>query len=396
MTNRQLTFNLLDAPMGAGKTTAIINMVKTTQKHYLIVTPYLEEITRICASTGCITPETDHKQHELLELVKTGKNICITHELFSRCSLQTLTALQGYSLIIDEEPQTISVLEDLKGYSQHDITDLINAGYLGITEDTHSLYAIEDKHCQGVLSSLYEYLCTLLVTNDIYMSNSAFIHMKKRCIWEYFEDITICSYRLHYSLLQAYCELNTIATHYQHIENGHIVDGYLDQKPANLYRLQCYTPQKLKASCSVYWYQTHTEDVKTLLSSFDKWRERRVPAEYRKGYYWTTYKSFQELIAKTTKKITQKKFVSCNAKATNKYRNCHVVGVFIQRFLNVPITQFLSAKGVCVDEKEFALSELLQFVWRSNMRTNDSTPVFVFIGSRKLYDNFMSWLTPAE
>lgn len=391
MTNKQLTFKLLDAPMGAGKTTTIINRVKTTQQQYLIVTPYLEEITRICANTGCITPTTDHKQLELLELLKTNKSICITQELFSRLSLHTLTALEGYSLIIDEEPQTISVLEDLDSYTVHDIADLINAGYLGLTEDTHSLYAIEDKHCQGVLSNLYERLCALLTTHDIYMNNSICIHMKKRCTWEYFKDITICSYRLHYSILQAYCELNTIATQYQHIENGHIVDGYLDMKPANLHRLHCYTPSTLNASCSVHWYQTHTKDVKTLVSSFDKWRERHVPAEYRKGYYWTTFKAYTELVAKTTKKVTLKKFLACNAKATNKYRSFHVVGVFMQRFLNVPIALFLKAHGVTVDEKEYALSELLQFVWRSNIRTEDNTPVFVFIGSRRLYKHFMQW-----
>lgn len=402
MTNKQLTFKFLDAPMGAGKTTAIINRVKTTQQQYLIVTPYLEEITRICANTGCIAPinpEELRKQKkpviskgkQLLEMIKTDKSICITQELFSRLSLQTLTALEGYSLIIDEEPQTISVLGDLDGYTAHDITDLINAGYLGVAEDTHSLYAIEDKHCQGVLSDLYNYLCALLTTHDIYMNNGVYIHVKKRCTWEYFKDITICSYRLHHSILQAYCQLNTIATQYQHIENGHIVDGYLDIKPANLHRLQCYTPQKLNASCSVYWYQTHTEDVKTLVSSFNKWRERHVSTEYRKGYYWTTYKAYTELITKTTKKLTLKKFVSCNAKATNKYRSFHVVGVFMQRFLNVPIALFLKEHGIQIDEKEYALSELLQFIWRSNIRTDNNTPVFVFIGSRKLYDNFIQW-----
>ena len=192
--------------------------------------------------------------------------------------------------------------------------------------------------------------------------------------------------------MRAYCSLNNIATIYLHIENGEIVEGYSDIKPTNLQRLVLYTPQKLNCSCSLHWYQTHTEDIKTLLSSFNKWRERHIPAEYRKGYFWTTFKAYKEAVVKTTKKITTKKFVSCNAKATNAYSGCHVVGVFMQRFLNVPIKQFLSAQGIKVNEEEYALSELLQFVWRSNIRTEDTAPVYVFIGSKDLYARLSAWI----
>lgn len=392
MTKQQLTFNFLDAPMGEGKTTAIINMVKTTQQNYLIVTPYTEEVTRICNSTGCLTPTRKNEyQQELTELAYTGKNLCCTHSLFAQLGYQALTALAGYSLIIDEEPETISVLGYPKEFTHHDMQLLIEAGYIGIEEDTNSLYAIKDKQCQGALAELYDYLCSRLITNDIYLIGYSFVQCRKVDTWENFKDITICSYRMENSLLKAYCELNTIATHYQHIDKGVIAEGYLDKKPANLHRLKCYTPQKLNCSCSLNWYQKHTEDVKTLVSSFDKWRERHIQLEYRKGYFWTTFKAYKDYVLKTTKKITQKKFVACNAKATNKYRDCHVVGVFMQRFLNVPIAQFFKAKGVTIDEREYALSELLQFVWRSNIRTEDNTPVFVFIGSRDLYNTFMEW-----
>lgn len=102
MEKTQLTFYLLDAPMGAGKTTAIIKRVKTTSKKFLIVTPYLTEIERLCTNAGCITPAgKESKQKELLTLAKTQKNICITHSLFAQLTLETLKALEGYSLIID-------------------------------------------------------------------------------------------------------------------------------------------------------------------------------------------------------------------------------------------------------------------------------------------------------
>ena len=393
MEKTQLTFYLLDAPMGAGKTTAIIKRVKTTSKKFLIVTPYLTEIERLCTNAGCITPAgKESKQKELLTLAKTQKNICITHSLFAQLTLETLKALEGYSLIIDEEVSTIEVLSYPEGFSKPDIGDLIGAGYLSLNKDTQRLYTTKDKKCVGVLSPLYDCLSSLMVTNDIYMSGETYICCKKRTVWDCFSDITICIYRLPYSLLSAYCSLNNITTIYQHIENGEIVEGYSDIKPTNLQRLVLYTPQKLDCSCSLHWYQTHTDDIKTLVSSFNKWRERHIPAEYRKGYFWTTFKAYKEAVAKTTKKITTKKFVSCTAKATNAYSGCHVVGVFMQRFLNVPIKQFLSAQGIKVNEEEYALSELLQFVWRSNIRTEDTAPVYVFIGSKDLYARLSAWI----
>ena len=176
MTKQQLTFNFLDAPMGEGKTTAIINMVKTTQQKYLIVTPYTEEVTRICSSTGCLTPTRKNEyQQELTELAYTEKNLCCTHSLFAQLGYQALTALAGYSLIIDEEPETISVLGYPKEFTHHDMQLLIEAGYIGIEEDTNSLYAIKDKQCQGALAELYDYLCARLITNDIYLIGYSFV-----------------------------------------------------------------------------------------------------------------------------------------------------------------------------------------------------------------------------
>lgn len=389
-----LTFNFLDAPMGAGKTTAIIHKLQTTQQRYLVVVPYLTEVERLCQNTACITPPAgkEGKQKELLKLVHTSHNICITSALFTQLTFETLTAFAGYALLIDEEPTLLTVLEYPQNYTQQDIGDLLAAGYCSIETDTKRLYANKGKKCVGVLAPLFAYICNLLATNDIYQHDNAYIVCKKREIWEQFTAITICSYRMQDSLVSAYCMLKNIAINYQHIQDNQIIEGYSDKKPANLHRLHLYTPSKLNCSCSVHWYQTHTEEVKKVLTSFNKWRERHVPSAYRKSYYWTTFKAYRDVITATTNKITPKKFVQCNAKATNDFMSCHVVGVFMQRFLNVPLKQFLLKQGISINEKEYALSEVLQFIWRSNIRTQDTTPIYVFIGSRGLYTRLVTWL----
>ena len=81
-------FNIIDAPTGVGKTTALIDKVKKeaslfSNKRFLIVTPFLSEVQRICKETGFSEPKYlgCSKRDSLKILLATGENICCTHSL---------------------------------------------------------------------------------------------------------------------------------------------------------------------------------------------------------------------------------------------------------------------------------------------------------------------------
>jgi len=89
---------------------------------------------------------------------------------------------------------------------------------------------------------------------------------------------------------------------------------------------------------------------------------------------------------------TMKRFLPCNTKATNDYSNCIGVAYLCNRFYDVNCTNFLAqlAKKQNNPELEFdndnyALTELLQFIWRSNVRAKDSDkPVYVWVPDRRM------------
>src|SRR5690554_1950305 len=85
---------VLDAIMGSGKTTGIIQwMLDHPNNKYLYVSPLLHEVEeRIpseCESLGFVAPNTEQhntKGEHLLELLKDGHNVSFTHSLFTSLS----------------------------------------------------------------------------------------------------------------------------------------------------------------------------------------------------------------------------------------------------------------------------------------------------------------------
>ena len=77
-----------DAVMGAGKTmAAITEMNERTDKKFVFVTPYLEEVDRIiasCPSRMFVEPDADVYGTKLMHfkaLARAGRNIACTHAL---------------------------------------------------------------------------------------------------------------------------------------------------------------------------------------------------------------------------------------------------------------------------------------------------------------------------
>lgn len=129
-TTEKITFKAIDAPTGAGKTTAIIKMINAAQTtadnfdRFLVLTPLLSEVERICKATTCVPPlenkrKRTSKLHALKQLIISGENICCTHALSVLFDNEVKDLLQNgdysYTLIVDEEPD---VILDAIDYSQ--------------------------------------------------------------------------------------------------------------------------------------------------------------------------------------------------------------------------------------------------------------------------------------
>ena len=128
--------NIVDAIMGAGKTQSIMNYINQSEEKFLVITPFLDEITRYksyCKSKNFKSPKFESKQTKLdslRSLIERGENIVSTHALFQKFDneLIDMCRAQNYVLIMDEVANVIDVIY-LNGWE-----NLLNCNYTTLTE----------------------------------------------------------------------------------------------------------------------------------------------------------------------------------------------------------------------------------------------------------------------
>ena len=111
------------------------------------------------------------------------------------------------------------------------------------------------------------------------------------------------------------------------------------------------------------------------------------------SFMFTTFTAYQKLLDGDGRHFpTLKRFLPCNAKATNDYSNCTGVAYLCNRYFDVNCANFLIQRAketnnpeLKFDNNNYALSELLQFIWRSNVRVADSDkPVYVWVPNKRM------------
>ena len=102
---------------------------------------------------------------------------------------------------------------------------------------------------------------------------------------------------------------------------------------------------------------------------------------------WTVFKDYQDQIKG---KGYTKGFLSCNVRATNAYRNRDHLAYCVNIFYNPLLKNYFKDHGVEVHEEEYALSEMIQWIWRSAIR--DGKEVWVYVPSRRMRDLLRQWL----
>ena len=129
------------------------------------------------------------------------------------------------------------------------------------------------------------------------------------------------------------------------------------------------------------------------------------PKEYYKqlkgkGYIRVRKLTQEELILpKTEKEKIEKKlscFLSSNAKATNDFRERSVLAYCVNMFLNPYTKKYFKKKNlkdgtqIEVNEELFALSCMLQWIFRSQVR--EGKPITVYIPSARMRNLLQRWL----
>lgn len=397
-------FYAVDQMPGAGKTTAAINYINSHPRdRFVYVTPYLSEVERIRIETDGRFKEPVNfteftpKFVDLVKLLRGRQDIVISHSLFSYFNDEIIKLIKdgGYSLIMDEVHPVVEHINDITSTDVSALlntyVDIGNGGILKWKDNTEGTYRFADikEACRNNCMALY--------------GNRTLIRLFPVKVFEAFKDVYVLTYMFDAQPQSYYYNLYNIAWNKLWVKDFQFTTepqkDYFDASLVNILE-----DEKLNKignglhSLSKEWYKkASASDFKQLQNNMQNFfRNKNVLYKEETGHYvkstssknlWTTFKDYQ---AKLAGKGYAKGFLSLNARATNNYRDRTVVAYMVNRFMDPTIKNFFAQRGVEVDGDAYALSELLQFVWRSGVR--DGKHISVYIPSARMRILLKEWL----
>ena len=418
-----------DAICGAGKTTRIIDYIKTESRPVIYIAPLISETVRV---SGAIVDDKEvHMQddlgnyiydqkHPLAEkmfrlpsnrnaygskleslrsMVKYGDNIASTHSLFSMLDLEIVEHIKKnkYVLFVDEALnvwQKFDVYahltnkkcsDDLDGTSKSDrvVRNMVDNGY--ITVDDDGLLHWDHTKFVDVQNSLYAEVASLCDLKQLYMING------KVVVWELnstvlsaFDSVIMATYMFKASFMSKYLSIHDFDVSIERWGNSpsgikhlfNLYDGNLndvgDREGVLSYSSTKGTKGKevaIKVRNSMHnWFLHHS----------------KAKANNR---LWTCFKHNKPTISGRN---YGGQWLAFSTKATNDYAHVENIAYLCNNYPNTFLVQMMSKRGEDFNQDLWALSELIQWVFRSAIRNGNV--VNMYIPSSRMRGLLLRWL----
>ncbi len=391
---------IVDEIMGAGKSSAAINYINNSgdEKRFLVITPYLDEVKRYkdtCCSKKFREPyqKKGSKLTGIKELISNGYNIVSTHALFQKFDEEVIELCRtlNYTLIMDEVAEVVQEYD----ISSDDINVLL-AEFCYLSDNGKLTWKEEKQNYRGKFEEIKN-LCNL--GGLAIVRGKALMWLFPVEVFKAFNNVYILTYMFNAQIQRYYYDYYNIKYKYIHVA---LVDGEYqfvneDQKYnrhnyQNLINILSHdimnTIGEGKTSLSKSWYTKYEDSAlieqvkKNTINYFCNIRKCGT-----KDTIWTTFKDYK---TKISGKGYTKGFVPLNMRATNLYRDRCSLAYLVNIFLNPIVKGFFQDHGVTVDEDGYALSEMLQWIWRSAIR--DGKEIYIYIPSRRMRELLQKWV----
>lgn len=399
--------NVCDAIMGTGKSSAAITyMNEHPEKKFIYITPYLEEATRI--STACSrlqffepkkkTEFNGSKTLHTIDLVRHGENIATTHQAFRFYPQELLELVreQRYTLIIDENVDVLETLEE----DPADIQMAIDAGY--IQEARQDVYhLVRDVYNGKTHRDLFRVLRTRdLIRMTGEQKESFFYWQLPPELITSFDEVFILTYLFNGQSLHHFLEMYNIPYEFIGVEPDEEF-GFRFSSSTK------YVPEYVKSlkdmihvvddkrlneigdpdySLSLSWFNKDGSDISRLKNNLYNFFRHICGADAAEKM-WSTYKDAKH---KIQGKGYTSGFIPFNKKATNEYKDRTAVAYCVNLYMNVGQKLFYQNNGVEVDEDAYALSIMVQWIWRSAIR--DGNEIWLYVPSKRMRDLLTAWI----
>lgn len=410
MTNK---IELLDSIMGSGKSTSILEWCEQNpETAFLYVTPLLSEsegrVVDACSKAKFIAPSTEDyrtKGEHLLDLLSSGVNISITHSMYSSLKKEHLQLIKNnnYTLILDEEVSFIEPLGD--GYTASDFSYLKNLKQIEVQEEDGKVMWLNESIGDNTKYTKLANMCRLGMIYQSKRSDSWFVTQLPMDLIFSANRVILLTYLFKGSILDSFLTMKGIEV----VEFKDVSVKYRDK--SDIRDLIEFVGEKqvyewAGESMSSSWYGKATQKDLTKLA-----KSIRAIGNSQKALsddmLWCVPSSIAKPSRKNAKKVSPVSyaagtgavqdngiasgcFLPCSSRATNAYRNRSLMVHCYNRFPHLSVSSFLQDYGCAVDANQFALSELLQWVYRSQIR--DGKPIKLCILSKRMRKLFQDWL----
>lgn len=386
---------VIDAIMGSGKTCDAIKRMKKSNGKFLYVTPFLNEVERVINNVpNCFQPKirTDcndssgekeliYKRDDLLLKAKGGVNLATTHALFSTLHRDNYKFFEEYDLILDEVLTPIKVL-DMKS---DDVKLALNQGLVISNHETGEVtYTGDDYH-----GNFYKQLKTYCATsNVIYLNGRLLVWAFPPEIFNCFKSVTVLTYLFEGSLLAAYFKYYNIPYQVKKAsKNGERDKKEIISNLLCIYEGPANEVGNSKSAFSVSWLSNKSNQE---LEKISKSAVNLIKRNFKTSSSLNAYTTFKKFKFKLKGKGYTNGFIAVNERATNNFSDKQTMIYFANRYLDPNTVDFFRSGSVNVNEDQWALAELLQWIWRGCIRKDE--PMNLFIPSKRMRTLLKDWI----
>jgi len=385
---------IIDEIMGSGKTFRAIQSMKKHKGNFLYVTPFIDEVQRVKTAVKnafepIITSDYDDlgnksinfKRDNLLNMANDNLNIITTHQLFKRLHRSDYVNFLNYDLILDEVLTPIEVI----GMTKDDIEIAIRDGLLFVNQDSLQVTFTGDNYKGEFYARLKRFCDT---SNVIYVEGRLLVWAFPPEIFKSFKSITVLTYLFEGSLLGSYFEYYNIDYKVQRTSN--IEEKLIKQRIKGLLTIYEGSANNIGKNYNAFsknWINNKTPlQLKSIKGKVENLVKRKFKTKANTNAF-TTFKAFQNNLSG---KGFTRGFIPVNSRATNDYDDKTTMIYLANRFLNPNIINFYKTGGVSVNEEQWALSELLQWIWRGCIRKDEA--MNLYIPSKRMRELLIEWL----
>ncbi|MCS1384814.1 hypothetical protein NXZ75_21910 [Lysinibacillus sphaericus] len=378
---------VVDAICGAGKSTYAIEMLSKLNplQPFLYVAVTLKEIDRIVKAL----PEKNVQQptHEaknglklnsLKTLLARNENIATSHSLILMADSEVYDLIEqaGYIVVIDE---ALTVLEPYK-ISASDFRTMIRMRYIEIVDNR---VVWRDSELQYTDEGLYTPIKRLAEQGVLYYHRNRllFVGLNPR-LFSSPAEVYLLTYLFKAQLIRYYLDMLDIKWTQYTIDKGKLFP----------YDHLCENRAHFAELINIYDNKKYNEIGEKRNEFSKKWLSRCEPEQYKRikgniySYVHNVCKAKADEVIWTTFLDAKNKlkgrgytssFLSCNARGTNDYAHCSVLIYALNRFMSPHEKAFFQDNGITVDEDMLALSDLLQWIFRSRLRNNEKIRIYI-------------------